>query len=243
MFCSKCGQQIPDNSSFCMYCGATFNGSATPVSVAPAVDYQVEKNKIRQSELNALNDVYNYFCKKNNQYIEYDNVCKELKHYARGAKNALLIWGCIIFSIALFIGMICFNSDAYEGFKFMLYVGMLPALAMIAGGILMKVNNAKQMEKYRQEYARLSTELYTYYLNYTNCPVGPEYSNPNAIRAIITILNSGRADTVKDSINLTLTNVGAKKVNNYLSVMESLTRNINIQTGVSAIFAASELFY
>ena len=33
MYCNECGQQIPDDSKACMFCGAVVNNNAAPVPV------------------------------------------------------------------------------------------------------------------------------------------------------------------------------------------------------------------
>ena len=239
MYCSKCGKQISEDSSFCTYCGNPLKEVTAP---AQTVDFQTQKNDIRQSELNVLADAYNYFNKKKSIYNEYDSVCDSLNYYSRGAKSGLIIWGCIIFSITTLILFILAAAESFEAFPYLLITGMFPSILMIIGGILMKINNAKKMTYYKNEYSRLVVDLYRYYLQYKNCPFGPEYSNPNSIKRISSILQSGRADTVKDSLNLMLNDINMRRLNSYNELTERNTREINISIGVHVIFAPSKFF-
>ena len=36
MFCQKCGQQVPDGSTFCTHCGASLAGGSVPTPTAAA---------------------------------------------------------------------------------------------------------------------------------------------------------------------------------------------------------------
>ena len=124
----------------------------------------------------------------------------------------------------------------------MLIILLLPGAAMIVGGILMQVKNRKNYAYYQEEYARLSQELYAYYMAYPNCPVGPEFSNPDILEAIISVIQSGRADTVKESINLLLNDAEMEEMNAYPASIEENTNAINAQTKVAAVFAAADFF-
>ncbi len=240
MFCPKCGQQIADDSSFCMHCGNSISGAVAPVQ--PVVDFQAQKNNVRQSELNALNNAYEYFSQKRSEFEEYDAVCTLVNYYAGGAKSSLLVWGCIILTFGLIALLAVFSEGSADGILGVLLAIMLPASLMIAGGVLMKVNNRKKYAYYQSEYARLSQELYAHYTAYPNCPIGPEYANPDILATIASVLRSGRADTIKESINLLLSDADAEAMNAYLASIEQNTNAINAQTRVAAVFAAANFF-
>lgn len=237
MFCSKCGSQVADGAAFCASCGASLTVAPAPAQPAqPAIDFQAQKNAIRQSEMAALSNALDYFNQKRSEFEEYDLVCDLVADFARGAKSGLLVWGCIITTF----GLLTLLSG--EAILPLLLVLVLPGAAMIAGGILMKVNNRKKYEYFQNEYSRLSQELYTHYINYPNCPVGPEYSNPEILEIIMGILQSGRADTIKESINLAIREANETEVSEYLEMIEQNTAAINTQTKVAAVFAAASFF-
>lgn len=248
MFCSNCGAQIPEGGKFCSGCGQAINadGTVTPVVQAPAVDnmiaFQAQKNALRQSEIGALENTLAHFNQKRTEFEEYDLVCELVNDFSRGAKSALLVWGIIIVSCGLLGLLGVLSEGVMEGVLGVLLAFILPGAAMMVGGILMKVNSAKKKAYFEAEYARLSQELYDHYVAYPNCPVGPEYVNPEILELILSTLISGRADTIKESINLLIAEANQAEVNAYLESIEAQTASINANTRVAAVFAAANFF-
>lgn len=247
MFCPNCGSQIPEGGAFCASCGtnvaqavaapaqAVVNAQA--VANAQMQQFQAQKTAVRQSEIAALEGAYQYFAQKSSVFEEYDLVCDLVNDYAGGAKSSLLVWGCIITTFGL---IACLSGP--EAIVGCLLALVLPGIAMMVGGILMKVNNRKKYAYFQDEYARLSQELYDYYVAYPNCPVGAEYANPEILSLIMGVLQSGRADTIKESINLLIAEADQAEVNEYLAMIEQNTQAINAQTKVAAVFAAANFF-
>lgn len=234
MFCPHCGQQVADGAAFCTACGKGLTAAPAP---SPAIDFQAQKNAIRQSEISALTKALQYFSQKRDEFTEYDYVCELVNHYARGAKSSLLVWGIIITAFGLLAMMA--GEEAFLG---SLLGFVLPGSLMIFGGIMMKVKNRKNYKYFQSEYARLSQELYDHYVNYPNCPVGPEYANPEILEIILGVLQSGRADTIKESINLLINDSERAEMSEYLDMIEQNTAAINAQTRVAAVFAAANFF-
>lgn len=250
MFCFKCGAQLPDGAGFCSSCGASLNGGA-PSPQAPVMDYQaqmqmqaqqfqVQKNSVRQSEIASLTHCYEYFNQKRDTFRKYDMVNDRLSYYLRGAKSALIVWGAIIASLGL-IGFAGLKDDASFGIG-MIVMFFIPGAAMIAGGVLMKVNNKKKCRHYESEYIRLSKELNDHYNAYPMCPVGAEYANPEILEIILNVLNSGRADTIKEAINVLIAEVNQAEMNAYLQCIEAYSRQTAASSTTAAVFAAASFF-
>ncbi len=243
MFCPKCGQQIADDAQFCMHCGNAINATApAPAPAQPVVDYQAQKNAIRQSEMKSLSDALEHFNKKRSEFEEYDLVCDLVGDFSRGAKSALLVWGIIISAFSLLALFGSLSEGEMGGVLGSLLFITLPGAMMIVGGILMKKNNKRKRIYFENEYARLSQELYDHYASYPNCPVGPEYANPEILEILLGILQSGKADTVKEAINIALSEADRAEVNEYLNMIERNTANINANTRAAAFFAAANFF-
>lgn len=241
MFCPYCGSQTADGASFCVACGKNIASVAPTQPAQPAVDFQANKNAVRQSEINALSKAIRYFSEKQSEFEEYDLVCDLVNDFSRGAKSSLLVWGCIITTFGLFSLLAVAAEDPSILLPVFLILA-LPGMLMIAGGILMKVNSKRKYRYFQSEYARLSQELYEHYINYPDCPVGPEYANPEILTILLDIIQSGRADTIKESINLAISDSEQREMNDYLNMIEQNTAAINAQTRVAAFFAAANFF-
>ena len=242
MNCPHCQNPVPVGAAFCSRCG---NRVTLPQPAADpyAQQYQQQKASLRQSEMNVLGELIQYFSPKQSEFDAYDDTCKKLLYYARGAKNALLVWGCIAFSIGLLGTIISLSehasTDDLIGFGILL---MLPGVLMAVGGILMKVNNRSKYRRYAECYAQLSQSLYHHYLGYSNCPVGPEYANPRVLHVLLRILRSGRCDTIKEAINCMVADGNYAAIARYCQQIQQETASINANTRVLAVFAASRFF-
>lgn len=232
MFCNNCGSQVPDGASFCNNCGASIAGAAQ----AQMQQFQNQKNAVRQSEIASLEDAIAYFGQKRDLYNEYDLVSELVIDFARGAKKSLLVWGIII--SALGVLMLLAGPEAFAGALLFIF----PGAAMIVGGILMQVNNKKKYAYFSSEYTRISAELTDYYNAYPNCPVGAEYSNPEILESILGVLRSGRADTIKESINLLISDAERSEMQATMQAIEAYTAKTSASASTAAFFAAANFF-
>ena len=234
MFCPNCGQQITDNSKFCLHCGKAIS-AIVPDIIQPVTDFQVQKNAVRQSEIKVLSDALDYFSKKKDLFEEYDRLRALVRKFSRGARGALLIWGCIISTAGylILLMLLAQNSEqairpTYSFFQEMVIVSaftIIPGFIMIIGGVLMKVNNRKKRKLLEKKFSNVAKEIQYYYLNYPLCPVGPEFANPDSLYKILSVLQSGRADTIKEALNLSLNKEDRAKAMEYLKQIEKNTSN------------------
>ena len=250
MFCPNCGGTVADDVRFCAHCGHALpvcQGTLPPQPVADAYaqQYQSHKNLLRQNETAILNRLIDYFSPKQGAYDAFENACRRVNHYARGARNALLIWGCIVsgMSLILLLGSILTYYDVRsdDAPLIMGIVGLILGAPMVTGGILMKVVNRRNFNKALQDYYRLSVELYSHFYACTDCPVGAEYTNPKILASILARVQSGRADTIKEAINLLVTPNQAKIYRFYNQTQQN-TASIHAQTQIPVIFLNERLF-
>jgi hypothetical protein len=250
MYCSNCGTKLTDDAVFCCHCGKRVK--VVPVQPDPAVNlqaqqYQAQKGAMRSSELASLSTMMQHFSQKQSAYDLYDAVCEKVNHFAKGCSNALLIWGGILVSFS-FMLLLMFIPEIQEGVlpikelpEVLLVMGVLifgPGIMMIIGGILMKVNNKRQLAKFRGQYAALTHELHQHYLTFPNCPIGPEYTNPHILFQLQNLILSGRTDTVKESLNHLLAAVNRKGITQYTDITRRNTTHYNI----GYIFIPSKFF-
>lgn len=240
MNCPFCRAIIPDNVPFCPHCGSSLIGNKQSEAVGnESQRYHNQRNSIRENETAILNNLIAHFSQKQHAYDEYDRVSEKLRYYERGSSNALIIWGAIIFTFGLLF--ILFSLVPLTAYGFMIFT-VFPGFFMLLGGILLKINNAVKCNRYEKKYQRLSLELSNYYMTYPNCPVPAEYTNPRILYMLLTTIQFGRADCIRDSLNCVLSSIDQRRFAAYMSEMQRYTARINYESGISLIFAASYLF-
>lgn len=237
MFCPSCGQQIADGAVFCTNCGTNLAGQMPVQQAQP--DYVQNNYSVRENELGLLTEIWRYFSQLAAKYREYDATCKQVNYYAQGASVALLVWGCILASIGLVFSFICsLDYSTQESALVFLLLFLLPGSLMVLGGILMQVNNRKKLSRYKAQYAQILQEIYGYYAAYTGCPVGLEYTNPDALAYLMKQMQSGRAYTIRDALNLTVSQK-ANQINQYTERLQRNTREISQQGSLPVILPAN----
>lgn len=245
MFCPNCGQALNEGAHFCANCG----NRLTPAPAAPAMDvmnsmhqYQMQKNATRQSELRVLDQLISYFSQKEDQYNAYDVMCEAVNYYSRGAKKALIVWGAILSFFGCIFLLSAADPDASNLVPVGIFAFLLPGLFMIFGGIMMQVNNKKNYQRALDAWQQLSDELSNHYMAYPNCPVGPEYSNPQILQVLRNTLQSGRADTIKECLNLMVADANQRAMENYLAQIQHNAEQSARANTASAIFLAASFF-
>lgn len=246
MFCSKCGQQMADTAQFCSNCGNSVTNNQQELAndyyiMNSMHQYQLQKTAMRQGELRTLDSLIMHFSQKENQYDEYDVVCAAVSHYGRGAKKGLIVWGAIL-SFFGFIFLLALADGETGAASAGLIAFLLPGLFMIFGGIMMQVANKKNYNQALNRWAELSDELSRHYMAYPNCPIGPEYSNPHILMALRNTFQSGRADSIKECLNLMVADANQRAMENYLSDIQRNTAQAACASTATAVFMAASFF-
>lgn len=226
--CPNCGASIqvnPDypNKMFCQYCGTSFMVKDVIHNHVVINNYNdVSLNTIggilgkRESILGEVKKEKEYFLEKELLYNSVSQLkdteiplCDTQKNKEVGA----ISWRNII---GVLLIIICSTANVF----FLLYafmennwIGAIITFAGLAGGIVLVTfyNNDKSkiLKKYgdrKKELIELADknekELLEYYNAYGTCLVGFEYTFPRKIKAIYELIESGKAETTKDAINI-----------------------------------------
>ncbi len=206
MFCPSCGAQIDDNSRFCKLCGY-------------AISTEDGKQKSRNDTLGELDRMIQYFDKKQKLYDEYDECCEKIVHYSDpktrvvtsgGTGKGMTITGIVFFFIGcVFSGL--FSSCGYKSTIFQFWVlVLLFGLVLILIGSLRKSHywrneekkKASILSKSKNRFASLENELSQYYKAYGDCSTASSYTNPKILKYLRKLVELGRADNIKEAINL-----------------------------------------
>lgn len=234
MFCNNCGKQNPDSAKFCSECGAPV--SAQMINNAYKVNqHGMKREQTRNAEIMETERMIRYFSQKEASYNEYDYLCAQLIKFSKGKRHALLIWGIIISVFGTILFSLLTAKNTYPE----LVVSIIPFLigqGMIIGYIAYSISFGKKHKVTKERFNTVSNELAEHYSNYGVCAVGAEYTNPSNLIAILNTIKSGRADTIKEALNVLIDDV-------YRNNMRSLAVQTARNTASAARAAKANIFF
>ena len=252
-FCPNCGAEINIEMKFCGSCGMAVDSLLKPADDKPAT-YLEQQAQVRTESIKEMNRMIDYFARKQREYNEYDE-CREAVVYwsnpnaavksvsmaSYGFGVTLLILGLIF----LVPGAISLLADFTFGhFKFSsvsLIIAGAGLLGVIFGPILIghfnsrsAAERAKMSAYYNERFITLANDLTQHYNNYGYCAVGAEYTNPKILIRIAKLIRDGRAETIKEAINI----LHMEAHNSYMELQAQLTANASAKAADSASTAA-----
>lgn len=249
-YCSNCGSEIDEGNKYCNKCGSPIGGQIITIN-SPLGQQEIT----RRETLNELDRMIKFFGRKEKKYDEYD-ACSEMIAYLNDPKarvkvnmiwgRPFKIWGIILMSCSFPIALVFASEFGSPGNP--VYQNAIPffIIFLIAGLILLIVgiikNGIYESEQIKQKdlllrqnqdrIVELSTELMKHYNAYGYCAVSSAYTNPKILSAIRDMVYSGRADTIKEAINVMIQD-------EHYSEME-LQATLNAQSSaLTAQYAAS----
>lgn len=186
-----------------------------------------------------LGNVYNHFFQKVNLYNEYDAINNKIQYLERApGLKVLLVFG-IIWALP---GMMVVGFTM----EMNIILGLVMALLFywpLALYFVLRSKNKKKIQSMLKRLGSIANELTEHYHAYGYCPIGPEYSNPAIIDGIIRIVRSGRADTIKEALNVMLND--AHKTTMELAAMQTANSARSAAAGATAaaVFNAASFFF
>ncbi len=221
-FCPNCGGPFNNGEKFCMQCGKPIDENRR---IVPLKDSQTKINSIiqqtqmRGESISEVVKMMDYFSCKQAQYDEYDDCDVRIGKCTQVMRKAPVVWGIILsffggfIPITLLIEFIKGNRDFVDQFfnnseNYPLFVIALVLFAigvvLILVRIVKVVVRKKSLKKYIARESELAIELTDYYNSYGPCVIGAEFTNPRILELIGNVLRQGRADTIKEAINILL---------------------------------------
>ena len=257
MYCFKCGHKNNDGAQFCEKCGEKltiqqvdlnddsfddepdeeiFQGSLIDKineerkAVQPnlATDPPADKRQL----LSELNRLYQYFSKVNQSYRHLVDCSKKLEAL-RGPSIFKWLFGGLLISLVVYLALVFLvGIDLKAGF-FILW------LAIAIGGIIVQNQKFKKDKRfYENNVISINYELVQYYNQASNCCIAYEYSDPAYMQEIIKILNSGRAETLGNAINIMLDDIQKGQI---LQQQILMARQANQRAASNALLMAAAL--
>ena len=217
-FCKNCGTDI-GNSKFCPSCGESIN---TDVSTAA---FSTRENALKEVER-----MYSYFSQKGDVYAEYDKTRYELAEIKKKSVKGLATYAGIAIGIGIVIILIRGKMGGFTAS--LLFSGILCA-------VLAPVLHSKRETKIKELTAikeRVENELLYYYQKFPNCLVGFEYTYPYVIKGLRSIIGSGRADSIKEAINIQIND-------EHNHEMKVLAQKTYVQAATAAAAAVDNAYH
>lgn len=116
---------------------------------------------------------------------------------------------------------------------------LCPGIVLMIVDYSLNQKYLRNLDFYSTRYFDLSNVLYLNYINYENCPIKAQYTNPNNIFAIQNTLLSGRADTINEAITFLSNSMYCNELRDYTKRVAAFAKEIAVENGKSE--AASTL--
>ncbi len=236
--CNRCGTMITKTALYCPNCG-NYCGKGIPSGNRGSSE--------RENTLMELDKMYKWFSQKANVYKRYDKLNEEISpKINRVGKKAMLIWGCIVSSIAFFILLIGFYMWSYTRSLGGIVFGLLTLLVgtgLIVGFIALEAARRKKVPMIQEEMERCARELTEHYRRYGYCEIGPEYTNPEIIREIQAVVSMGRAYTIKEALNVMINDLRMDEMRELSQITAENAARAARGAKTAAVFAAANFFF
>ncbi|MBE7058317.1 MAG: zinc ribbon domain-containing protein [Ruminococcaceae bacterium] len=234
MYCQNCGKQVSETDSFCEFCGNQIRSFVQ--------NSNLQRNDIRNNEVEELKSLIAYFSLKTETYREYDAVCQKVEQLNKGKCVSLLVWGIILTGISSLLTLVCISDNVVtELYVILMLFLFLPGIMMILFFIRHAKNHDREKAIYYKKYYDLANDLSNHYLKYKNCPIGIEYSNPEFLQFLLEKIYSGRADTIKEALNIVVDESKYRILSEKLSEIQRNTSATATNASMAAIFSAANL--
>ena len=240
-FCQNCGAQLDPSARFCLYCGSPAGTVQAPQQMPQQQMQQPAQS--RQESLAELAKMMGYFGQKQMQYDEYDAVNYKMSKLLRGTSVAPLVWGIII---AIFDSILIFSFVTQGNFKggiipFFLFF-LIPAVFLITYYIVCTTRRSRELNRCYDRLAELANELTAHYAGYGYCIVGAEYTNPAILNRMAAVIQSGRADTPRDAVNVMLLDSHRSPMDFQAQMTTIASRQAARGAVNAAVFSAAAFF-
>jgi len=159
----------------------------------------------KENILSSLDDALSHSKIKKSEYIKLDELNKHKSELHPPKFSPRLAIGIIL---AILIGIVTGQSTNPNPGYYITWIVMclcvIPFIFPTVWYAISKSNYKTDFEQTEKSISTLTNNLMNHYASYTNSiqfPVGFEYSSPDILSELKSLIPSGRADNVKEAIN------------------------------------------
>ena len=209
-FCPQCGAPYQQNAAFCASCSAPRNDSANYTFQQAA--------QTRNELLDSLADAYQYFMEKQELFNQVEKLTMKKNSYRPMNTFFLVVRSLFLAPVlaGVFLMVLTFICTAVISGElgrhlFSLLIksfGYIIIVFFIATPFVFRYLNNKYIQnaqaKLGKKIEAAVAEIEAHYNNWPACPVPLVYSTPMAISQLYTVIESGRAYSIKEAINIAI---------------------------------------
>ena len=218
-FCRQCGADL-NGANFCAGCGTPADGvvaqQVAPVAADPRQQTIVEMNRMQV-----------YFGTKADVYRKYDEVASEVHKRSEDGFFGWIGAAILCVVIGLFSKAIFFY---------------IAAALFVVGFVLKKKKNNQKLAEATALLNKLGAELSQFYEDYGYCPIGIEYTHPDAFSELCAYITKGRANTFSEAINCKIDDDERKKAEDDRKKMIEQNEDIIRETTKARRYSAANFW-
>lgn len=243
-YCINCGSELVEGSNYCPKCGnkvtnatADKPNSEKQASI-PSNDFKSSVNDVSKEDvIRNLERLKNYFSSKETQYNLRNNYINYLNTVKKPGLFAWILGGGALSFVFYFL-LFAITSIDIGGIGFF---GVWIAIT-IGGYIHFKKKTESNIANTRLALEKLENELNEHYAKASNCIIAFEYSEPEIIQRLIVLLSNGRADTLKEAINVMLDDIHKQSMlNKQAEIAKNSKDSANAATATGLLVGISLL--
>lgn len=241
-FCTVCGRELTEGSRFCPKCGNCIESSNIEEEV---IKQKIDINEIGQQTIltdksaiiTELERLKEYFMNMETQYNQRNSYILFLNTVKAPSVIAWFFGGGVLAFIIYLLLFLALNWDI-GGIGF-----IVVWIAITVGGYMhFKKKNKFEVYNTRMALKTLETELNNFYLDARNCIIAFDYSEPAIIQKLILLLRNGRADSLKEAINVMLDDIHKQTlINQQAEIVRNSENAANSARTTSALVGISLL--
>lgn len=242
-FCVNCGNEYSTGSKFCNYCGAPTDNTSGQLQTQQLNQYVGNSVQSyldeRNNNLAELAKMYDYFMSYRKKYERFLFLTNKLLHGYTFIPA--LVFGCIILNV--FIIVLFFGSLGRDPVAVIVsLIGIPIGAGLIVLFILGTLDRNKKRKKLVEEKDDVLDELWNHYISYGPCLLGFEYTFPETLDEIQALLMSGRANNIKEAINIMLDDNHKRQMESIATATAKYAARTASNTGIAAAATVASFF-